>query len=437
MTTQGVGPQPGLTPQQFLGLKAPVHLPTLVSTRGEDTPHLPTAFHTAALEVEGITDVEPVRTGYDFGSQEEFSYLSNTNEILTSCILCVKLAALAPGGNGTDPCYVDDILCAAIEKIEWLYGGNNPVQVLDGDDLHFLTLQETEDEELERKYALQAAGLTREERIALAQGEQYVYLDIPWFWTKATSGHWHSYAYGRPTRVRITWRAPGYLVQQDGTIAGGATQPQPVNSLTYIKQKWLRFHTAVPTEATKQVYMKKIEAQGDHGQLTLFRDVQKQEFTIGANDTETNAKVDMFTKYGYNLRFILRPEANLQPNFENNERWQILDINTLQFDIANKTYYPKTDDWYQKHQYHAKWFVGNHEIPIYNVPFTAYPDLHTQAMGGLEFSNAINPFLRITHDAPSVAGFGNVKLTCWLYCHNFIRQVIRGVQSAIETVQPL
>ena len=54
MSTEGTGPQPGLTPQQFLGLKAPVHLPTLVSTRGEDTPHLPTAHHTAALEVFGI-----------------------------------------------------------------------------------------------------------------------------------------------------------------------------------------------------------------------------------------------------------------------------------------------------------------------------------------------------------------------------------------------
>jgi hypothetical protein len=407
-------------------------LPTLVSTRGEDTPHLPTAHHTAALEVFGINDVEPIRAGYDLGSQEEFSYLSNTNEILTSCTLCVKLAPLTAQGGGLNPRYIDDFLCGAIDHIDWLYGNNNPLETIEGDELHFCTLQETPDEELERKYALQAAGLTKEERVVLASGEQWIYLDIPWFWTKSQAGHWHSYAYGRPTRVRITWRPVTYLVQQDG-----GTLPTPTNSPTYIKQKFLRFHTAIPTEATKQVYMKKIESQGDHGQLTLFKDIQKQEFTIGAADTVTAAKVDMFTKYGYNLRFILRPEANLVPNILNNERWKILDIKTLTFEIANKTYFPLTDDWYHKHVYQAKWYLGNHEIPIYNVPFTNYPDLHSQAMGGLEFSNVINPFLRLTHAAPNAGGFGNVRMTCWLYCHNYIRQVLRGVQSAMETVQPL
>src|SRR5512139_1306831 len=122
MSSQGTGPQNGLTPQQFLGLKVPIHLPTLVSTRGEDTPHLPTAHHTMAIEVSSITDVLPVRTGYDFGSQEEFSYLANTTEILTSCTLCVQLSALTAAGGGNSPRYVDDVLCAAIEKIEWLYG---------------------------------------------------------------------------------------------------------------------------------------------------------------------------------------------------------------------------------------------------------------------------------------------------------------------------
>jgi hypothetical protein len=419
-----------------LGLKAPIHLPTLVSTRGEDTPHLPSSHHTAAIEVYGITDVLPIRTGYDLGSQEEFSYLTNTNEILTSCTVCVQLAQLAAVNGGQKARYIDDFLCGAIEKIEWLYGNNNPLEIITGDELHFCSLQETGEEELERKYALQAAGLTSDERASLATGEQWIYLDIPWWWTKAKAGHWHAYAWGRPTRIRVTWRRPEYLVQQ--TTPGLCT---PVNSITYIKQKFIRFHTAIPTEATKQVYMKKIEANGDHGQLTLFKDIQLQEFTIAAGDGGVGKisqfKVDMFNKYGYNLRFILRPEANLVPDSTNNERWKILDINSIQFDIANKPFFPDIDDWYYKHVYQAKWFLGNHELPIYNVPFTSYPDLHSEAMGGLEFSNVINPILKIKHDKPSDNGFGNVKLTCWLYCHNYIRQVLRGVQSAMETVQPL
>jgi hypothetical protein len=436
MSSQGTGPQNGLTPQQFLGLKVPIHLPTLVSQRGEDTPHLPTAHHTMAIEVASITDVLPIRSGYDFGSQEEFSYLANTNEILTSCTLCVQLSRLTLQGGGNSPRYVDDILCAAIEKIEWLYGSNNPIETIEGDELHFCTLHETAEEELERKYALQAAGLTVAERATLATADQWVYIDIPWFWTKAQAGHWHAYCWGRPTRVRITWRNVDYLLQQTG-----GTKPIPFAGAAapYMKQKFIRFHTTTPTESTKQVYMKKIQDQGDHGQLTLFKDVQKQEFTIGASETSLSAKVDMFTKYGYNLRFILRPEANLAADLTNNKRWEVLDISTLQFNIANKIYYPLTDDWYHKHVYEAKWYLGNHEIPIYNIPFTNYPDLHSQAMGGLEFSNTINPTLLLTFPAPNtnVPAIATVRLTAWCYAHNYVRQVLRGVQSAMETVQPL
>jgi hypothetical protein len=429
MSSQGADAQPGLTPQQFLGLKVPIHLPTLISTRGEDSSHLPEGHHTQALEISGIDDVLPIRTGYDLGSQEEFSYLSNTNEILTSCTVCCQLASLTPGAGGNSPRYVDDVLCTAIEKIEWLYGNNNPLEVIYGDELHFATLQETPEEELERKYALQAAGLTTAERVTLAAADQWVYLDIPWFWTKRQAGHWHAYAYGRPTRIRITWRAPGFVLQQNAA----ATLPTCGPSLTYIKKKFLRFHTVIPTEATKQVYMKRVEGKGDTGELTLFKDMQYQDFTIGAADLQTQVKCDMFTKFGYNLRFILRLAANLVPDVQNNERWRILDINFMQFDVANKVMFPYVDDWYYKRVYAAKWFLGNHELPIYNIPFTDYPDLHTQAMGGLEFSNVILPILKLWHDAPGAT----TRLTCWLYCHNYIRQCLRGSNSAMETVQPL
>lgn len=73
----------------------------MASTNGADTPHLPIPHHTAALEVASINDTVPLRTGYDFGSQEEFQYLSNTNEILTKCTLVVKLSALRDSNNAT------------------------------------------------------------------------------------------------------------------------------------------------------------------------------------------------------------------------------------------------------------------------------------------------------------------------------------------------
>lgn len=433
MSTEGTGPQPGLYPQQFMSLKAPTHLPTLVSTRGEDTPYLPTSHHVSAITVPGITDVQPSRVGYDLGSQEEFSYTPNTNEILVSATLCCELSPLAAQGGGTEPCYIDDPLCGMMERCEWLYGTMNPLQVLRGDDIHFSTLQETKDEELERKYQLQAAGLTRDERVALATDHQFVYLELPFFWANPKAGRWHAYAYGRPTRIRITWRTPNFVVQQkNGTI------PIPTVGPNYILQKWIRFHTIIPTEATKQVYMKKIEAQGDHGQLTLFKDIQSQNFTISAATTHTEVKLDMFNKYGYDLKFRLQRESDLaanpcQADGNGNNRWALLDITHLQFNIANKIYWPRTDDWYHKHVLQAKWFLGNHELPLYNIPFTEYPDLHTEALGGLEFSNVINPVLVLDHVAPGV----NVTLICDLYCHNYIRQVLRGVQSAMETVQPL
>eukprot|EP00727_Mastigamoeba_balamuthi_P014716 m51a1_g9870 hypothetical protein (121) ;mRNA; r:73987-74349 len=120
-----------------------------------------------------------MRVGYDFDSQEEFQYTFNMTEILTLCTLYVKLAPLVTSGGGTNPRYMNDILCAAIEKITWDYGGEG-VQHLYCDEIHFTMLQETSDMELDRKYHDQAAGLSDDKCAVRVQGTQLVKLELPW-----------------------------------------------------------------------------------------------------------------------------------------------------------------------------------------------------------------------------------------------------------------
>lgn len=67
----------------------------------------------------------------------------------------------------------------------------------------------------------------------------------------------------------------------------------------------------------------------------------------------------------------------------------------------------------------------------------SYPDMHTQAMGGIEFSNTSLPILTLGVSDPAASGWVAYKLTAWLYCHNYVRTVIQGVNSATETVQPI
>eukprot|EP00727_Mastigamoeba_balamuthi_P000197 m51a1_g10174 hypothetical protein (404) ;mRNA; r:6799-8835 len=270
-----------------------------------------TSIMLRTIEIQSINDTLPMRVGYDFGSEEDFQYTSNTTEILTTCTLFVKLAPLEASGGGKNPRYVDDILCAAIERIKWIYGGTT-VQVLYGDKIHFSTLQKTADIELDRKYRDQAA------------------------------------------------------------------------------------------EAIKDVYRKKIEACGDHGWLQLFKDMQIQHFDIAAGSYGPGRgpvvlKTAIFNRYGYNLRFFVWPRNNLVSNFLNNNRWKVLDINGLQFDIQTKVFYPHIDG----------------------------------AMGGIEFANITMPYLKV--DLPNYNT--DLTITVTLFVHNYIREVIDGQQSALETVQ--
>lgn len=433
LSTLSVGPQPGLSQQQFLPYMAPVHLPSLASQDGSASERLPTGHTAAALEVSGINDTLPLRTGFDFGSQEEFAYLSNTNEILTKCKLVVRLAALQNSDSTTgvrtkNPRYVDDILCAAIDKAEWLYGSTNSAFTIQGDELHFSRMQETADEALDKHLYEQAAGLSKEERVALSANAQEVRLDLPWWWTDKRVGGWHAYALGRPLKIRITWRSPEYLLQQDTTDA----RPLPYGATTYITDKWLHFETAIPTEATKMVYRQMVESKGDQGLIDLIKDFQTQEFTL-TTGTYHQLKTDMFTKYGHNMRFILRPSANLTPSYLNNERFKTLSIADAQFDLANKVFFPKTADIDLKHVINDKAFDGNRELAIYNIPLCPHPEFYRQAFGGIEFSQVSMPMLKLT----TATVTSNITVTVFCYVHNYVRLVIKGTSSAIETILPL
>jgi hypothetical protein len=440
MATYSTGLLATSNAQNFLGLTAPIHLPSLASAQGADSPHLPVPHQTKAVEVPGVTDIAPERQGVDFGQVDYFKYINNDNEVLKSCTLVLKLAALdvAVGSVGnTNPRYVDDIAAAAIDHLEFQYGGNL-VQTLYGDEMHFRTLQEVPEEELMRKYRLQAAGLTPNERALRATADQYIYFDVPLFWTRQPAVHWHQYAFQRLTRVVIYFRNVDYLLQVDCADPAAARRPIPVNGATtpYILDHWLRFHISAISEATKQTYMRMVESMGDQGWLHLFSDFERSERNlVPAGVTTWSNLLQTFTKFGYNLRYWIRPALNLDAIFTNNRRWDLVDIKAHQMDISGKRFLPEIDDFYVKQEFNGKMYLGNPNLPIYNIPFTDYPDMHTHAMGGFEFSNTTNPTLTIKFDAAVPANGYYVDM--YLYCHNYIRQVLRGNQSAVETVQPL
>lgn len=433
MSTSGTGLQATSNANSFLGLTTPVHLPTLASADGEDSPHLPTPHHSQAVEVQGYTDIGPERQGTDFGQVDYFKYINNDNECVKSCVLAVKLDGLTAAGSGTNPRYADDVLCQAIDHVDFTYGGN-VLQTLYGDEIHFRMLQETPEEELMRKQKLQAAGLTPKERATLAASTSgfWVYLEIPFWWTRHPSMNWHQYAFQRLTRIVIYWRTVDYILQQDDVNS----RPTAYNGGTYILDHFIRFHISAIAESTKQAYIKMIEATGKSGWLYMINDYERlTDQVLSSGKTTHTFLLNTFSKFAYNFRFWIRPVANLTPAYTNNERFKLLDISQLYVDISGKRYLPPTDDWYLKHMINGKQFLGNEEYPIYNISFTEYPDMHTHAMGGFELSNTTNPTLTIITGTLSADYYMDI----YSYCHNYVRSCLDSSrqESAAETVQPL
>ena len=432
MTTSSSGFQSSTTPSTFMGLTVPVYLPTLISRKGEDSPFLPMAHHTQAANISGILDLAPERQGVDFGQVDHFKVMNDDTSIFKSVTICLKLDGLTPGTGATSsniPRYADDVIAQAIEKVEFTVGGV-VLQTLYGDELHFRQLAELKDDELARRYKLQGAGLTRYERAALAESAHWVYYEIPFWWTRNSSTAWHQWAFKNPQRIVIHWRNPSYILQQDTVNS----LPTPKLGGNYILDHYLRFHTATATDATKSVYRSMVESQNPSGWLQMVEDWERvTELNLPQGTTSNNFLLNSHNKYIYNMRFWVRPVANLMPNVLNNKRFVIKDLSSVSFTVGGKTFLPEIDDFYLKNVMNAKMFEGNAQNPIYNIPFTDYPDLHQHAMGGFDFVNANNPTLILKHDFLDQAYVMDV----YLYAHNYVRLILAGTHSGASLVQSI
>ena len=453
MSITSSGIQQSTNAFQFFNLTTPIFLPTLTSSSGADSPHLPLPHHSQAPEVIGFTDLQPDRSGVDFGQQTFFRYANNDNDILKTCTLCLDVTGLVDPNGCVLSRYIDDLGLGCVEKAEFWYGGN-VLQTLHGDELHFKMMQETAHDELTRKCKLQGAGLSDAQRAVLYKNKDtFLYTDIPFWWSQKYENHWHQYAFQRLTRIVITFRPVAYLLQMgygfdplkavngtSQTIVGSSSTllptPQTGNGTTYLKNHWLRFEVSVPSLATKQYYQSMVSSTGEAGWNYLFPDVQSiRDITIASGTTTVPPlQLNTFTKYGYNLRFVIRPYDNLQPNVSNNYRWQLMDLGQFSFDISGNRYLQTVDDFYVKHAQIGKYYFGNEQLPVYNVFLTDYPDIYNHGMGGFEFTNIVNPTLNITFNtATGCVGSFNAYLSC----HNYVRCLLDGAKSAAETIQPI
>jgi hypothetical protein len=437
MASASTGFQVSTQAQQFMPYTTPMYFPTFMSAEGKDSPHLPLPHHAEAPENIGFTDLAPDRNGIDFGQQSYFRYTNNDNDVLKSCTLVLQLAPLTAGANTYNARYVDDAGYRSLERAEFDYGGNE-IQPLFGDHLHFSMVQELPHDELTRRYKLQGAGLSDNQRAVAARADQYLYIDLPFFWTKRPDAHWHQYALQRLTRIILYFRNANFLVQ--ATPNPGVTDlstcaaPTPVGG-SFIKSHWLRFEVSTPSLATKEVFRSMVEGMKDVGWNYPFADLQRlRDITIPAGTLNYTYLLSTFTKYGYNLRFIIRPTLNLQPNFLNNNCWQLIDLASFSFEMSGIQYQQPIDDFYHKHAQLGKHYYGNEEIPVYNVLFTEYPDVATHGMGGIEMSNVVNPTLKITFPGATPAPY---SMDAFLACHNYARLIVAGGKSAAETIQPV
>jgi hypothetical protein len=372
----------------------------------------------------------PERQGVDFGQQDYFKIINNDTDVFVGCTLAVKLDGLVPdpNGGGRNPCYPDDVLCQAIDKVVFQYGRD--VQEITGDELHFRRLQETPEKELTRLSKLQGLGLPRAERVELAKAPAWYYLEIPFWWTVTEDAAYHQYAFQRLTRVVITWRSPEYILQQE---TERTRRPLPRGGGPYILDHFLRFRVVAPTQATKDRFIQMVKDQKDAGYLYLIGQTQHLQQQINAGARQHIIQLNTFTKYCYNIRFVVRPVVNLQPDYTNNRRFQVVDIDSCQLVLSGKEYFPDTDEHFIRYSIANRLFDGNPELAIYNIPLNAEPDMHGSAVGGFQMSAVSNPQITIN----TVVLPENCYVDFWAYCHNYIRMILKDGGSIIEPVLTL
>jgi hypothetical protein len=382
---------------------------------------------TKALDMPGWTDIPPERQGVDFGQADYFKYILNDSEVVRSMTLCVLLDGLAPGAGGSNPRYPDDPLAAAIDRVEFQYG--KTIQQIDGDRIHFDFLAEAIQSEFNHNSVLRGCNVGPGERIVAAATPSWYYLRLPLFFSERDSDAWHQYALQRLTRLIIHWRTPDAILQQEGAN----TRPTPISGGAYILDHFIRCEIVAPIQATKEEYIRRVTSQGTAGWLYLIGETERLTQQLNQGTSQTVVQLNTFTKYGQNLRFVVRKVSSLTPNYLDNDRWALMPINTVRLDMAGKTFFPTVDNYYLTYAIDDKLFPGNSEWEIYNIPFTAHPAMPTAAVGGIDFSNAANPQLTVTYDTLPT----NAVVDFWLHVQNYVRITIMGNQSGAELVQPL
>ena len=318
-------------------------------------------------------------------------------------------------------------MCQAIERITFVFGRD--LQVLEVDSMHFNFLMNEDEQTMMREIQLRGYNFPVGERIELAKSPKWYYLRIPFFWTLRNSDAWHQYVLHRLTRIVIQWRAPNAILHQEGEI----TRPTPMNGGQYIMDHFLRFRVTALTTATKDVFIRRMEGQGPAGQLVLIEDNQRLTHQLQPGVEHHVIQLNTFTKFAFNLRFVLRGVSTLTPNYNDNERFRTLPILTAALNIAGRRFMPPTDYVWMTHAVDEALWKGNPEYAIYNIPFSDFPNMVASAVGGIDFSNASSPQLFLT-----TRPFGeHVFIDLILQCQNYVRVAMVNGQSGAEVVQPL
>lgn len=427
MTEFATGNQGGSNMGSFMSLTIPVHLPTLTTNNPTASALLPTPQLTIAPQLSGWTDLAPERQGVDFGQESFFKYINNDTDTATDCWLAVRLDGLVAGVGGTNPRYPDDVLAQAIERVTFVYGTD--LQILDGDKLHYDLLMMDDEETQRREAHLRGYNLSLGERITNATSPKWYWLRIPFWWTLRSQDAWHQYALQRLTRIVFKFRGPQAILQQEGAN----TRPTTMGGGNYIMDHFVRFRTTALSEGVKQEFVRRLQANGTAGQLYLFEDVQRLQQEIRPLQNRHVIQVNTFTKFAYNMRFVLRPLSALVPNYLDNDRFRLRKIDAARFDIGGRQFMPMTDHTWMTHGTDEALWKGNPERAIYNIPFSDFPNMVASAVGGIDFSNASNPQLTLYTDSLGESH----TLDIFLQCYNYIRVTMVGNNTGAEVIQAI
>lgn len=415
----------------FLPYTLPTHLPGLVSTNPQDSPHMPQPQKALPPEVPGFTDIQPERIGTDFGMDTSFKYIPNDYEVLKGATLMVNLAALTAGAGGTSPRYPEDIIGQAIERIDFQIGGAT-IWSRTGEEMHFQTLVNASPEEYARVSGAQKLDLGPTERALAATSDFWIYADIPFWWSESASKHWHQYACQRQTRINIKWRNPDAILQQ----STANTRPMPNGSSTYLKNVFMRFMVSALDTAVKDVYTEGVKYQGSAGLNYLVQFTQKQENQVLVAGQKIYAiPLTNFNKPTYMLRFVIRRLQDLTPNYMNNDRFQLQELASYWLEASGHRIQAPVSAEFAKWCINGRYFLNNSQASVYHVLHTDFPDVTQYPMGNIEYAKLQNPTLYVQFDT---ALLEDHVVDVWAHCYDYLRLTLtQDNRSAVALEQPI